>query len=74
MAWIKLDPITRRRFVRFRQIKRGYYSFLILMVAIVLSVFCEIYGSHASAPELTLDVILVGKGFFEAVEHASAPF
>ena len=39
MAWIKLDPITRRRFARFRQIKRGYYSFLILLVAIVLSIF-----------------------------------
>jgi ABC-type microcin C transport system permease subunit YejE len=39
MAWIKLDPITRRRFARFRQIRRGYYSFLILMAAILLSVF-----------------------------------
>jgi microcin C transport system permease protein len=39
MAWIKLDPITRRRFARFRKIKRGYYSFLILVVAIVLSIF-----------------------------------
>src|SRR5215471_4192246 len=38
MAWIKLDPITRRRFARFRQIKRGYYSFVILMVAIALSI------------------------------------
>ena len=39
MKWIKLDPITRKRLERFRRIKRGYYSFLILMVAIVLSVF-----------------------------------
>ena len=39
MAWIKLDPITRRRFARFRRIKRGYYSFLILVTAIVLSIF-----------------------------------
>ena len=39
MAWITLDPITRRRFARFRHLKRGYYSFLILMAAIVLSVF-----------------------------------
>jgi len=39
MAWIKLDPITRRRFARFRQIKRGYYSLLILLAAIVLSIF-----------------------------------
>ena len=39
MAWISLDPITRRRFERFRRIKRGYYSFWILVVAIVLSIF-----------------------------------
>ena len=39
MAWIKLDPITRRRFERFRKIKRGYYSLLILVGAIVLSIF-----------------------------------
>ena len=39
MAWIKLDPITKRRFARFRNIKRGYYSLLILLAAIVLSIF-----------------------------------
>ena len=39
MAWIRLDPITRRRFARFRRIKRGYYSLLILVAAIVLSIF-----------------------------------
>ena len=37
MAWFKLDPITRRRFQRFRRIKRGYYSLMILLVAIGLS-------------------------------------
>jgi microcin C transport system permease protein len=42
MAWIKLDPITRRRFARFRKIKRGYYSFIILMAAIVLSIFAPL--------------------------------
>ena len=39
MAWIRLDPITRRRLQRFRRIKRGYYSLVILTAAIVLSVF-----------------------------------
>jgi microcin C transport system permease protein len=39
MAWIRLDPITRKRFERFRRIRRGYYSFVILVVAIVLSIF-----------------------------------
>jgi len=35
----RLDPITQRRLDRFRRIKRGYYSFMILSVAIVLSIF-----------------------------------
>jgi ABC-type microcin C transport system permease subunit YejE len=39
MAWLKLDPITKRRIARFRKIKRGYYSLLILLAAIVLSIF-----------------------------------
>jgi len=39
MNWIRLDPITRKRFERFRRIRRGYYSFLILGAAIVLSIF-----------------------------------
>ncbi len=39
MAWIRLDPITRKRLQRFRRIKRGYYSFLILAVGMILSVF-----------------------------------
>lgn len=38
MRWPTLDPITRKRFERFRRIKRGYYSFVILTTAIVLSV------------------------------------
>jgi microcin C transport system permease protein len=39
MAWIRLDPITRRRLQRFRRIRRGYYAFLVLLAAIVLAVF-----------------------------------
>jgi ABC-type microcin C transport system permease subunit YejE len=39
MAWIKLDPVTRKRLQRFRQIRRGWWSFLILMTAVMLSVF-----------------------------------
>jgi microcin C transport system permease protein len=39
MGWLRIDPITRRRFQRFRRIKRGYYSFLILLGAVVLSIF-----------------------------------
>ena len=39
MKWIRLDPITRKRLERFRRIRRGYYSFIILAIAVVLSVF-----------------------------------
>ncbi|HEU0200516.1 MAG TPA: hypothetical protein VFR86_08775, partial [Burkholderiaceae bacterium] len=39
MKWLRLDPITRKRLERFRRIKRGYYSLLILAAAVVLSIF-----------------------------------
>jgi len=41
MFKIKLDPITRRRVERFRRIKRGYYSLLLLTFAVVLSIFAS---------------------------------
>ncbi|NWG73564.1 MAG: ABC transporter permease subunit [Rubrivivax sp.] len=41
MAW-RLDPVTRKRLQRFRQIRRGWWSFLILTAAIVLSVFAPL--------------------------------
>lgn len=39
MRWPRIDPITRRRLQRFRSIRRGYYSLLILVGAIILSIF-----------------------------------
>jgi len=39
MRWFRLDPVTRRRLQRFRRIRRGFWSFVILMAAMVLSVF-----------------------------------
>ena len=63
MRLLRLDPITRRRFQRFRRIKRGYYSLVILLVAMVLSVF---------APYLAESRALVlwhgGRVFFPAFE------
>ncbi len=38
MAWIKIDPITRRRLARFRKIKRGYYALILLLILMALSV------------------------------------
>lgn len=39
---IKLDPITRKKLKRFRSISRGYYSFLILVGLVVMSLFAEL--------------------------------
>ena len=39
MAWIKIDPITKRRFARFRRIKRGYYALIALVTMTILSIF-----------------------------------
>lgn len=66
MAWIKLDPITRRRFARFRQIKRGYYSFLILVAAIVLSIFAPLLAESRA-----LLVSYQGKWFFPTFQYLS---
>jgi microcin C transport system permease protein len=64
MAWIKLDPITRRRFARFRRIRRGYYSFLILIAAIVLSVFAPFLAESRA-----LLVVHQGKWFFPTFQY-----
>ena len=64
MKWIKLDPITRKRLERFRRIKRGYYSFVILAVAVVLSVFAP-YLAESRA----LLVWYEGRLFFPTFEY-----
>ena len=66
MAWIKLDPITRRRFARFRQIKRGYYSFVILTVAIVLSIFAPLLAESRA-----LFVSYNGRWYFPTFQYFS---
>lgn len=38
----QLDPITKRKFARFRSIPRGYYSFLVLAALVGLSLFAEL--------------------------------
>ncbi|HOE97901.1 MAG TPA: ABC transporter permease subunit [Candidatus Sumerlaeota bacterium] len=37
----RLDPITRKRFQRFRRIRHGYWSLIILAVLTLLSLFAE---------------------------------
>jgi microcin C transport system permease protein len=64
MAWIKLDPITKRRFQRFRKIKRGYYSLVILLVAIVLSIFAPFLAESRA-----LLVIYQGQVYFPTFQY-----
>jgi microcin C transport system permease protein len=42
----KLNPLTLKTFQRFRTIKRGYYSFIILSSLILLSIFAELFVSN----------------------------
>lgn len=43
---MRLNPLTVRRFKRFRQIKRGYWSFIILSALVVLSALGELLVNH----------------------------
>lgn len=38
-----MNPITQRRLKRFREIKRGYWSFILLIVVILASAFAELW-------------------------------
>ena len=38
MRWLKLDPVTRRRWQRFRRIRRGWWSLVVLLIAMGLSI------------------------------------
>lgn len=42
MKFFRLDPITLKRWHRFRSIRRGYYSFVLFWVLIVLSLILEL--------------------------------
>jgi microcin C transport system permease protein len=39
---IRIDPLTRRKLRRFREIRRGYYSFLVLVALLVISAGAEL--------------------------------
>lgn len=42
MAWPRLNPITRRRWQRFREIRRGYWSAILFGALILLSLGAEL--------------------------------
>lgn len=46
MAFIRIDPITRKRFQRFRKIRRGYVSLIILFALTVVSVFSNFVANR----------------------------
>lgn len=46
MPLFRLNPITRKRLNRFRRIKRGYYSLLILLGCIVVSLFSNLIANN----------------------------
>jgi len=46
MSWLRLDPITAKRLQRFRRIKRGYYSFVVLVSLTTLSLFSNFIANR----------------------------
>src|SRR5690606_14890424 len=69
-GFLRLDPITRKRFARFRRIKRGYYSLIILLVLIFIS-FLSNYIANSRA----LIVKYEGKLYFPTyVYHPMTTF
>ncbi|MCK5097284.1 MAG: ABC transporter permease, partial [Desulfobacteraceae bacterium] len=40
---IKFSPEIKKKIIRFKSIKRGYYSFLIISIMIVFSLFAELF-------------------------------
>jgi microcin C transport system permease protein len=59
---MELMPVTRKRLARFRRIKRGYYSFVVITTLFVTSLFLELlvnskplvihYGDHTAFPAI----------------------
>ncbi len=43
MLGMKLNPLTAKKIARFKQIRRGYYSFLAIVVLVVFSLAAELF-------------------------------
>ncbi|MDW2277641.1 ABC transporter permease, partial [Vibrio sp. 1074] len=39
---IKVSPLTQKKIRHFKEIKRGYWSFVILSIMLILSLFAEL--------------------------------
>jgi microcin C transport system permease protein len=55
----RMNPLTRKTLLRFRRIKRGYYSFILILAMIVISLFAELCVNKRA-----LVVCYEGKLFF----------
>lgn len=51
----QLDPVTRRKLLRFRSIRRGWWSFLLLVTAALVSLFAELLVSSRALAVRTPD-------------------
>jgi len=56
---LRLDPLTRSRVERFKSIKRGYWSFRILLALILLSLLAELFVNSRA-----LLVVYKGRPYF----------
>ena len=61
---MKLNPLTLKKVRRFKSIKRGYYSFIIFVVMILISIFAELLVNNRA-----LIVHYEGKYYFPTYTH-----
>ncbi|MFN7975454.1 MAG: ABC transporter permease [Acidobacteriota bacterium] len=61
---LKLDPLTKKRFAKFRRLKRGYYSLWILTITYVLSLGIELFVGNRP-----IFVSFGGRTYFPALNH-----
>ncbi len=62
--FIKLNPVTQKRLKRFKEIKRAYWSFWILLVTFVLSLGAEFYCNN-----VPIYVQFEGKHYFPVFKN-----
>jgi len=43
MPMFRLDPLTRKKIQRFKSIRRGYYSFVLFVILVLLATFAELW-------------------------------
>ncbi|MFN8547749.1 MAG: ABC transporter permease subunit [Candidatus Eisenbacteria bacterium] len=70
MMKFELDPVTAKRFMRFRRLKRGYYALLILATRAVVSLFSDFIANRRA-----IFVLYHGKAYFPTFSfHTMAEF